>query len=498
MSEKKFIAECTTYDFKESLERQKVRSWLKSVSAFANTEGGSLFFGVADDGSIIGLDNIQADAEFISEAIKTRLDPIPDVSLTPFEREGRHLLEVAVKPGTLTPYYYYQNGARTAFVRVGNESVECNAQQIRSLVLRGSGHTWDSLKSNVSADKHSFRMLANTYEKRTHQTWDDKLIESFGLVKDGMLTNAGLLFADNCPVYQSRSFCTRWRGLEKDDAINDSEFQGNLLYLLEMTTSFIRANTSTRWYKLPTHRLNVPEYSNRAILECTVNHLIHRDYVVIGSELHVDIYDDRIEMYTPGGMYDGGKPIQNRDINKIPSIRRNPIIADVFAQLDYMEKRGSGLKKMQNLESTLPTYKGIPTPTFESDAHTFFTTFRNMNYGLEEPDFLELLGDHGEGVLGEGVPKKTVPKKTVPKKGVPKKGVPKTKNARPLGKTSQLIIDMMVQDPTCTAEDFALATRVSVSAIKKSIKNLVDKGIVTRIGANRGGFWKVQNPGMKE
>lgn len=57
---------------------------------------------------------------------------------------------------------------------------------------------------------------------------------------------------------------------------------------------------------------------------------------------------------------------------------------------------------------------------------------------------------------------------------------------------------MMVQDPTCTAEDFALATRVSVSAIKKSIKNLVDKGIVTRIGANRGGFWKVQNPGMKE
>lgn len=59
-----------------------MKSWLKSVSAFANTEGGSLFFGVADDGSIVGLDNIQADAEFISEAIKTRLDPIPDVSLT--------------------------------------------------------------------------------------------------------------------------------------------------------------------------------------------------------------------------------------------------------------------------------------------------------------------------------------------------------------------------------------------------------------------------------
>ena len=99
MSNKKFIAECTTYDFKQALERRKVKSWLKSVSAFANTEGGSLFFGVADDGSVIGLDDVQSDAEFISEIIKTRIDPIPDMVLTPFEREGKHLLEVAIKPG---------------------------------------------------------------------------------------------------------------------------------------------------------------------------------------------------------------------------------------------------------------------------------------------------------------------------------------------------------------------------------------------------------------
>lgn len=402
MESKTFIAECTTYDFKESLERNKVRSWLKSVSAFANTEGGSLFFGISNNGNIIGLNNVQSDAEFISETIKVRLDPVPDFTLAPFERDGKQLIEVAVKAGNTTPYYYYQSGTRTAYVRIGNESVECNSHQLVSLVLRGSGHTWDGIKSNVPADKYSFRMLANTYEKRTNQLWDDKLLESFGLMREGKLTNAGLLFADNCPVYQSRSFCTRWRGLLKDDAINDTEYQGNLLYLLEMTTSFIRANTSTRWYKMPSHRLNVPDYSERAILEGVVNHLIHRDYVFIGSELHVDIYDDRMELYTPGGMYDGGEPIQNRDIKTIPSIRRNPVIADVFSQLDYMEKRGSGLMKMQNIESTLPTYNGVPTPTFRSDAHAFFTTFRNINYGLTDTDFLHLLGDCGEGILGEG------------------------------------------------------------------------------------------------
>lgn len=121
----------------------------------------------------------------------------------------------------------------------------------------------------------------------------------------------------------------------------------------------------------------------------------------------MDIYDNRIEFYTPGGMYDGGQPIQNRDIDTVPSRRRNPVIADVFAQLDYMEKRGSGLKKMQNLESTLPTYKGVLTPTFRSDPHAFFTTFRNMNYGLTDDDFLQIIGDHGEGVIGVGIPKTT-------------------------------------------------------------------------------------------
>ena len=177
MSDKKFIAECTTYDFKQILERRRVKSWLKSVSAFANTEGGSLFFGVADDGSIVGLNDVRSDAEFISEVVKTHIDPLPDMRLIPFEREEKHLLEVCIKPGMMTPYYYYESGTRTAFIRMGNESVECNSQQLLSLVLRGTGHTWDGLKSQELADKYSFRMLANTYERRTHQQWNDKLLE---------------------------------------------------------------------------------------------------------------------------------------------------------------------------------------------------------------------------------------------------------------------------------------------------------------------------------
>ena len=162
------IAECSSYDFKEMLERKKVKSWLKSVSAFANTDGGSLFYGVNDDGAIVGLENPQADADFISEIIKARLDPVPEVQLIPIEHEGLTLLEVKVKAGTLTPYYYYQDGTRTAYTRVGK--------------LKGTHMTWDSLPTQVDANKHSFVILANTFREQTHQEWNDKYLESFGLV----------------------------------------------------------------------------------------------------------------------------------------------------------------------------------------------------------------------------------------------------------------------------------------------------------------------------
>lgn len=235
------IAECSAYDFKEMLERKKVKSWLKSVSAFANTDGGSLFYRVNDDGVIVGLKNPQADADFISENIKARLDPVPEIQLIPIEHEGYSLLEVKVKAGILTPYYYYQDGTCTAYTRVGNESVECNSQQLLSLVLKGTHMTWDSLPTQVNASKHSFIILANTFREQTRQEWNDKYLESFGLVTpDGKLTNAGLLFVDNCTVFQSRIFCTRWTGLYKDDAISSVEHRTNLVLLLNMVWISLR------------------------------------------------------------------------------------------------------------------------------------------------------------------------------------------------------------------------------------------------------------------
>lgn len=98
--------------------------------------------------------------------------------------------------------------------------------------------------------------------------------------------------------------------------------------LLREAMNFMKSNTKKGWEKLPDGRKNKPEYAERAILEAMVNHFIHRDYTVMGGEVHLDIYDDRLTVTSPGGMYNG-MLIQNLDIADVSSERRNPILANV-------------------------------------------------------------------------------------------------------------------------------------------------------------------------
>ena len=169
---------------------------------------------------------------------------------------------------------------------------------------------------------------------------EDNDFMSFGLADvNGMLTNAGALLADEPPINNVRLFCTRWHGLNKASGVmeaeDDKEFTGSIITLLQSAEEFIKNNTKKRWRKTANGRIEMPEYPERAVLECIVNALIHRDYMDMGSEVHIDIFDDRMEIYSPGGMYDGSF-VQDLDMDRIPSKRRNPVIADIFNRLNYM------------------------------------------------------------------------------------------------------------------------------------------------------------------
>ena len=449
------IAECTAYDFKLMLEEKKPKSWLKSVSAFANGLGGSLFFGVDDDGILKGLDNVQYVCETISSKIRDYMDPLPDVEMIPHRIDNLDILQLKINTGSYTPYYYVGDGQRIAFVRVGEESLPATAEQMLRLVLKGSNKTYDSLHTDYNAEDYTFTILANTFKTRTSQEWNKKYLLSFGLVTNtGTLTHAGALFADDCPLWQSRLYCTRWDGKTKGDAINDAEFTGNVLMLLREAMNFVKSNTKKGWEKLPNGRKNKPEYAERAVLEAMVNHFIHRDYTVMGGEVHLDIYDDRLAVTSPGGMYNG-MLIQDLDIADVSSERRNPILANVMAQLDYMEKRGSGLTRICNETQALDGYKDELKPVFKSTPTQFqtiiFASSENQNVG-------DFVGDMSETKLTERQLK---------------------------------ILNLIKESPTISAKQMSETLSVTTRTVERDLSLMKKAGVLKREGKDNDGVWVI-------
>ena len=217
--------------------------------------------------------------------------------------------------GLNTPYYLIENSTKITFIRVGSSSVQADTPILHELILKGTNQTWDTLKSEHKAKDFSFTLLESVYFNKTGNHLESGDYLSFGLItKDGYLTNTGALFTDVSPFRQSRIFCTRWNGLSKApssvDAIDDKEFSGNILQLLTDSESFIKLHNQKIWYKTADSRIEKENFPERAIHEAMVNALVHRDYGVLGSEIHIDIFDDRIEIQNPGGMYDG-VPVQN-------------------------------------------------------------------------------------------------------------------------------------------------------------------------------------------
>lgn len=457
MNIKDLIGEATEYDKKLALEEKKPKSWCKSVSAFANTFGGALIFGISNEGMVVGLENPEGDAEKISEVIKTRLDPMPEFKLRFYQTEdGKVLIILDVYKGDETPYYYSGDGVLEAYVRVGNESVKATATELKRLVLRGKNTSYDSQNSTYKAEDYAFSKLKERYKKWTGNSFDDKDLISFGLVNEqGNLTNAGALLADESPIRCSRLFCTRWNGLNKSggavDALDDAEYSGSVISLIENGEAFIKRNCKMKWRKTANSREEMPEYVERSYHEALVNALAHRDYLVNGSEVHVDIYDDRMEIYSPGGMPDGSM-IQDRDPLMVPSTRRNPVLADVFNRLGYMERKGSGFGKIIGGYEFQINYDESKKPSFRSDRYQFTVVMPNLNYDVPQD--------------------------------VPR-NVPQKKESNPL---EIQILNMIKKDNKISTEKMAMTLGISSKTVKRHIKDI---GIVRFVGRGSNGHWEI-------
>lgn len=455
------ISECSDCEFKESLEIVKPKSWLKSVSAFANCIGGLIFFGVNDDKELVGLSDPGYVSDKISELINSRIDPVPTFKLEPFIEDEKVYIVVDVEAGKTTPYFYSSDGVKEVYVRSGNQSILAPRYMLTELILNGQNKTYDALSTNYKKENYTFSFFEVTFRERTHTKITESDYISFSLMdKKGYLTNAGVLLADQNIYRHNRVFCTRWNGLTKtslEEAYDDAEYDGGLVKILEYTLDFVKRHTKKKWYKAAEGRVELPEYSDIAIREAIVNGLIHRQYTNLGSEVAVNIFDDRIEITSPGAMA-SGIMLNGESDPKVPSIRRNPILADIFARMNYMDRRGSGFEKIRLWTNRLFKDKKQNHVEFFAYSSHFMIVIYNANY-----------------VKG----KENIEEKA--NKGQIKRQI----------NVKEKIIEQILLNPRVSIEELSKTLDLSTKKIRKNIDELRSSGIILREGSNKFGKWMI-------
>ena len=291
------------------------------------------------------------------------------------------------------------------------------------------------------------------------------------IAHNGNLTNAGALLADESPVRQSRIFCTRWNGLDMTsglgEAIDDVELEGCVIGQLQDAVSFVRNNSHKKWWKENDYREELPDYPERAVTEAIANAIIHRDYLQMGSEIHIDMYDDRLEIYSPGGMMDG-RLIQQLNPLTVPSKRRNPLLADFFSRLGLMERRGSGMKKIINTYRRYERLSDYHAPEFTSNASEFHVTLWNLNF--------------------EGNDNNTTTDKTFQEVEFVKGPVEFTKE---FIKASRQIYKLISMNPKVSTVQMADSMGLSTRQVLKYLKRLQELDKIARVGGRKMGEWKI-------
>ena len=212
-----------------------------------------------------------------------------------------------------------------------------------------------------------------------------------------------------------------------------------------------------------------------------------REYLELGSEVQSDMFDARAEIFSPGCMMSGVQVQKVPDLRKVGSMRRNPVIADLFQRLDLMERRGSGFGKILDAYMFASEQIGQHVaPSFVSDPSGFVVTLPNLHYAAS----------HGVAVAFAGVKKRSA--KSSAKRGVESSAKSGAKSSarrgKAAGKNENIIFRAIRDNSYVSIAELQRKTRLSNGGVRKIISVLKSKGRIVRVGGTNGGHWEVVKP----
>lgn len=320
-------------EYKEKI----TNTFLKTVSAYANYDGGIVIFGVTDDLKQIGIENPVEACLQIEDKINDSIDPNPSYNLEIDRKTNTIKLEVS--PGINKPYFYKSK----AYKRNDSSTIEVDKIELRRLIMEGDNTTFDSLVS--TKQDLNFSILEKSLKNELGiKEFDIDILKTLQLYKDNEgYNNAANLLSDNNSFIGIE--CIRFG--KNENEIMDRETYENFSIIEQFNKCM---NIFNKYYEIEVidgkSREKIHTIPEIAFREAIANAIIHRTYDV-NSTIKVKMFEDHIEIISPGSLTFG---ISEEDYKKGKiSVLRNPIIGEVFYRLKYIEKLGTGIQRINNL-----------------------------------------------------------------------------------------------------------------------------------------------------
>ncbi len=341
----------------------------KEIIAFANCEGGKLYIGVLDDGTVAGLDNPDETSLQISNIVRDAIKP----DLTMFLQyetvtiDEKKIVVVDIQQGTERPYYIAKKGLRPegVYVRQGYSSVPATNTAIRRMIKETDGDHFEEMRS--LEQKLTFESARKIFSERNVKFGFTQMKILGMATQDGVYTNLGLLLSDQC-VHTIKAAV--FQGTTQSEFKDRKEFSGSLFRQMDEAYDFIdfRNQTHSTFDKL--YRIDRRDYPETAVREALLNLLVHREYSFRASTF-ISLYADRLEFTSIGGLVSG---VSLNDITMGISVCRNTKLANVFYRLELIEAYGTGIIKI------MEAYEGTGmTPQIEASDNAFKIILPNLN-----------------------------------------------------------------------------------------------------------------------
>ncbi|MDR2196447.1 MAG: putative DNA binding domain-containing protein [Coriobacteriales bacterium] len=461
--------ESNRLEFKRELPKENLR-YIKTLVAFANGSGGKLIIGVDNETrEIVGVDKPDRTIDSIADALSNLCEPQLFPAITSHALDGKTIISVEVFPGRKTPYFIKSLGRQKGvYVRVGATSRVADAVKVKELVLRGEG---DSFDAQVYLDEpldlkaaEKLCLVIERYKRNSALTnglsepkkkVTIKNLENWGLVRreSGELlpTNAFMLMTNN-PFKYVAVQCGVFKGTNRAVFVDKREYSGPIYEQVEEAERFVLRNIRLKADFDRLQRVETYELPIAAIREAIVNGQVHR-FMESTMHLQVLLFDDRLEVSSPGALY-GGLTLEMALAGNVTV--RNRVVAETFKQMGLFENWGTGLQRIKESCEAM---------------------------GLPEPEFQEIGDTFRVNIYREAVP-------IVEPKGEPI-GKPVKLSYNP-EQAQEAILALLKESPELSWANLSKALGISRTTLSKHIKKLKMANRLEYVGTARKGHWIVK------